>query len=793
MLHPQPPKLDPKGNTASTINGKLKAVACLNAFLHQEQKYRCTMDALPVHMVCDQDLWLEFAHYLLNTHTATTGDPVKGGTVVEYLRKALGVARDKFGQHQERKYREFFEVLDRPDDPRNWLKGAIRQVYVARFQEATAKGEEVAKQAWPIYTTHRRDISKALRKCGTLESIERNLVIQINGVAAGRPGEIATLSVDVMTWDPLLHCVRATWPQIKTHKQKIIAFTAGVDRWLCPINSFACAFAAGLWQHSVYSDDSLNPLFPKLSKSKSVTCIISQWLDQLVAHEKNTNKAYSAYRVPSLSSEITASGQRVGSLNEMAAGGVCAEFNAAVSGHDLEQASRLWTYLRVETPVLIPGVTVLGGWPGLPYAQLGAGPKTASWQPLLDNGSVTEATMDSLTDAFLHLNRDLSPPCLFSTGELRGFALAMSATLVMYYEPSVIAGEVTTVTCHMRNVMSKVGVSALHAADEMLRKWGAAIKAQFDMDNLHLTCRTSSETTEHLVASVQQMASMVSGLQQSSNSGRKVMERQLSVMEDAIEGLQGQVSSVVAMLTTRAPRSPAKNVTPAPRSPGKDRTSVSAPSTQPRDATPSTLPRDATSSAALVESSDSPQPDNSASVSSDSSGSGKKRPPAAPQEESPPKARMLQLQWLQNAAPLVTKLKGLSAVGYIKDFLAGRVTLRASDVTRGQLALNCFRAVASPEEKLLLTRENTIKNSAQVTTLLHTLHDRVVGRMIKGWREHGEGRKPPKCLLAFKELTVNSVSDRLSEMDSAMPGQWKTKLTTAMTAQEAQDLPQREQ
>ena len=79
------------------------------------------------------------------------------------------------------------------------------------------KGEEVAKQAWPIYNNHLRDISKSLRLCGTLDAMERNLVIQIDGIAAGRPGEVASLSLDVMTWDPMLSCVRAMWPQTKTH------------------------------------------------------------------------------------------------------------------------------------------------------------------------------------------------------------------------------------------------------------------------------------------------------------------------------------------------------------------------------------------------------------------------------------------------------------------------------------------------------------------------------------------------------------------------------------------------
>ena len=92
--------------------------------------------------MCNTDVWLEFAHFLLhNAQTSKAGDLFKGSTIVEYLRKAIGVAREKFGNSEDRTYREFFLFLDKPDDPRNWLKGAIRQVYVARFHEATTKGE----------------------------------------------------------------------------------------------------------------------------------------------------------------------------------------------------------------------------------------------------------------------------------------------------------------------------------------------------------------------------------------------------------------------------------------------------------------------------------------------------------------------------------------------------------------------------------------------------------------------------------------------------------------------------
>ena len=67
--------------------------------------------------------------------------------------------------------------------------------------------------------------------------------------------------------------------------------------------------------------------------------------------------------------------------------------------------------------------------------------------------------MNSLTDAFLRLKPEVAPPSLLSSGELRPFALAMSAMLVMYYEPTTNAGEV-------RFVCARVSVHARACACE---------------------------------------------------------------------------------------------------------------------------------------------------------------------------------------------------------------------------------------------------------------------------------------------------------------------------------------
>jgi hypothetical protein len=55
----------------------------------------------------------------------------------------------------------------------------------------------------------------------------------------------------------------------------------------------------------------------------------------------------------------------------MAVGGVSAELIGPISGHDYSELSKLWHYINICIALLVPGTTVLGGWPGLPYGQLG--------------------------------------------------------------------------------------------------------------------------------------------------------------------------------------------------------------------------------------------------------------------------------------------------------------------------------------------------------------------------------------------------------------------------------------
>lgn len=139
-----------------------------------------------------------------------------------------------------------------------------------------------------------------------------------------------------------------------------------------------------------------------------------------------------------LPADCTAAGIRVGSINEMAEKGVCFEFMLIMSGHDAERESKIWHYIIPKLAMLVPGLRVLLGWPALPYAQLGQGPKPASFDILILNCSALneaaladfKSQLDVFIDFVLWLEPGFCSPDLLVGGKLRNFAKAMAATLV---------------------------------------------------------------------------------------------------------------------------------------------------------------------------------------------------------------------------------------------------------------------------------------------------------------------------------------------------------------------------
>ena len=287
------------------------------------------------------------------------------------------------------------------------------------FHESPARGEAPSAQAQGIYNLHRVEMARQLRLHGSPDSVKRASVINFLGSAAGRPSEISELSPDNLSWDQRFECACVQWAQFKTFKCKLVMFPAGANRFLCVINSFACAFAAGCFGMQAYDRDGMNYFYPDLAEASQPSTTISSWLKAL--SPTSSNVTYQNHRVASLPEDPTAAGIRVGSINEMAAGAVSAENTLAVSGHDAEKLSTLWHYMTLTLAALIPGANVLAGWLAPVYYKLGEGPTPASFDVLV-SGGVDMDCLDRLTDLMLRLMPGLAPPMM-----LRGrFAPSLS-------------------------------------------------------------------------------------------------------------------------------------------------------------------------------------------------------------------------------------------------------------------------------------------------------------------------------------------------------------------------------
>ena len=700
----------------------------------------------------------------------------KDGTITEYARKALSVARDRFGKSE---HADFFSVIDKnSDSPGNWLKAGLRQVTVAKFRDAVEKGELIASQAPPIYICHREQVNRALKLHGSPDSIQRALIITCNGVACGRPSEIATLSPDVLLYDESLSCVVAQWPQLKTVKMKLVPFLPGSNRNNCVVHSFGAAFAAGCFRAHIYDPDEMNYFFPALVKAASPTTTITNYFKALAPGGKNAT--YSPFAVATLPEDCTAAGQRVGSITQMAQKGVSAEFVAVVSGHDFEAVSTLWRYVTAELAMTIPGARVLSGWPAPPYGQLGDPPRAASWSMILDTGGLSPRQVDDLTDLMLNIRDGFSAPSFLRGGRLRSFTLSMSATLVMYYSESLLANEMTTVTAAMRHTLLFQKLAANHQeADVRLKGWGEAITTGFKASNLHITGGGGGTNggNEALITTLQMISTQLCGFQGTMTSSMSSLTARVDGLQREVISLDGRLVSLSGMFSNRAPRSPTR---PAASDLCDDATSV----------TSSSSSSSAPSSGLTGEDGSGSTTNSGASTLSSSIGGGSSElSTAGALASSGGASASANLKWF-NSADNETTIKKMRAADYFEKVVMGRrPQLSASDKARGAFVEAAFKAVATQAELRVLASKVP---EVEVTKTIKVLHDKVIARHIYAYTN--AGLPVPNTLQTWKELTINSLTDRTSELDHTLKGKnFKSRFVLEMSVEELEGLPKKEE
>ena len=129
---------------------------------------------------------------------------------------------------------------------------------------------------------------------------------------------------------------------------------------------------------------------------------------------------------------------------------------------------------------------------------------------------------------------------------------AAFASAVMYFDERRMAGEMTYVLSAMLDTLVELHLVEGNAPSTLSR-WGAAIKTQFDLDNLHLTARTVDTSSVQLVAALQGLGRTVGGL----HAQIAHMQRQLAAVPAPMPTPGGGASPQRASPAPGAAASPA--------------------------------------------------------------------------------------------------------------------------------------------------------------------------------------------------------------------------------------------
>jgi hypothetical protein len=88
------------------------------------------------------------------------------------------------------------------------------------------------------------------------------------------------------------------------------------------------------------------------------------------------------------------------------------------------------------------------------------------------------------------------PPQYMVMGSLRRAVQTAFATLVMYFQERLHAGEMRDVQIKMKQAVVYAGVATPANVEKTLEMWGVVVRRKFDIDNLVLTAK-AGRCTQH--------------------------------------------------------------------------------------------------------------------------------------------------------------------------------------------------------------------------------------------------------------------------------------------------------
>ena len=600
---------------------------------------------------------------------------------------------------------------------------------------------------------------------------------------------------------------------------KLVLLMAGADKNICVLNALACAYASGVFVNQLYEDDGMNYMFPDLATRKvnnSASTQITAWLRALSC--ESTVREFADYKIDSLPGNVTAGGQRIGGINELATHGVSAEFAIFSSGHEAEGLSTMWHYIGPTVPLCVPGARVLAGWPAPAIStSLMRAAKPASLAPIREFG-ISAVALDAFIDSLLRLHSRAVPPSMLGSGLLRPITEALAATLVMYHNETVAAAEASSITLRMKSSLHKAGLAADagDAAHATLSQWSTAVAARFKIDNLALTSGSADGTAAvQICAAVTAQGMAAASWQETTTRRLQYVEQLLGTIQAGLSAIQSVVSRAMGVFSTRALRS-SPSSSPNKRRAGDgdeaadgeradgeradgeradgeraggeraggERADDARAGGEHADGAPGDDGGGAASAAATAAA--------AAATATASAGTGVAGLMPGMGGGAPRLSGNVHAELMRNAQTLdantTQSLRSVTAVAFLMSSARGeQYRLGTQDKVRGETCRKVFRCCATREQADVM-QSGSGAAEGDILKAVRDVHDVVQARMYKEADSHGKLSSFKGTIAKWKELGANAITDRLDELEKAIPG-CKNRMLLPLMHDERTKLP----
>ena len=546
---------------------------------------------LSARAICRQSVFGGLALYMTEEMVIPAGKKNEGrhyayGTILDYLGALLNQSYNRFIGEADADQRIFFTCLDTKSstDSARWWKGVKNYIVRTCFTRMRDAGEEMDKSAPLITLPHVKWMCRALAiessaevraqplfldsgaraRCALArassipppslsspsssftslpspwpQSMNRKLAIKTAYLAAGRSAEPAGMHWDGLQYDALFKGTIAEVAQTKTSKLKLIFLGAGADRHSCWLTDMGDSFITSP-PLEPYKMNEAAWLLPGLNKVANPGEKLGSYIKALQPVERGGAVAYKEVAVASLPEGASAAGLRPGTCNHLATG-MPGEFVVHTSGHEMKAGCSVYDYIDASVAKCIPGFLVLAGWPPLPWGQLGMGP-TPPDLTVLEAVGETEESLIRIIHELFHLDT-ASPPMLLPGGSMRQLVLDIFATIVMYHEERVAAGEVRNVAVALEALVPR----------ETLYKWGRRIKSKFQSDNARLYNREADTGSVQLAEAMGQQGALVATQQREIFELRSEVTAMRSEMTAMRSEFSMQFSTMIGILRGAPP------------------------------------------------------------------------------------------------------------------------------------------------------------------------------------------------------------------------------------------------